>query len=115
MKWLYFLCPSGATGAVEILDHRCITLHIARVSRREFYTIDASSKRSHCTLPGFCTCCAFCYQVATKPDALLCKHELAVRLGKALGLVRTLELDDTEWATQFALAIGVPMSAYCTL
>ncbi|KAL1520167.1 hypothetical protein AB1Y20_023637 [Prymnesium parvum] len=114
LRWLHFLCPGSVGGAAEILDHRTVTRCVARESRREFFTVDATSKRTHCTLPGFCTCCAYCYQVVARPDALLCKHELAVRLASALGLVQVLELEDAEWACQFSLAIGIPMSEYCT-
>ncbi|KAL3905141.1 MAG: hypothetical protein SGPRY_011017 [Prymnesium sp.] len=112
MKWLHFLCPHAAVGAAEILDHRSVTRHLSSSSRREFFTIGARSKTSHCILPGFCTCASYCFQVAAKPDCLLCKHELAVLLACALRSVHTLELEEEEWATQFSLAIGIPMAAY---
>ena len=109
---LHFLCPDALLGAVEILDHRTITRCVARKSQREFFAVDATSKRSHCTMPGFCTCCAYCHKVVARPEALVCKHELAVRLGVALGMVQTTELDDAAWATHFSLAVAIPMSAY---
>ena len=112
MNLLQFLCPEAAGGAAEILDHRTVMRFVARQSRREFYAIDAKARRTHCMLPGFCTCCAFCYQVAAKPEALVCKHELAVRIADATGQLQTSEVDDDEWATQFSLAMALPMTAY---
>ena len=111
---LVFLCPDATHGAAEILDHRTIMRCVARDSRREFFSIDANSKQSHCTIPGFCTCQFCCYQVMSKPEALLCKHELAVMLARALGHVQTTELDDAAWATAFSLALSLPLSAYGT-
>uniref|UniRef100_A0A7S3AY48 SWIM-type domain-containing protein n=1 Tax=Haptolina ericina TaxID=156174 RepID=A0A7S3AY48_9EUKA len=109
---LQFLCPDAFNGAAEILDHRPIMRCIARESRREFYTIDAKAKRSNCMVPGFCTCGSFCFHVAAKPEMLLCKHELAVRIADAVGLLQITEVDDQEWARKFSLAFALPMVNY---
>jgi predicted nucleic acid-binding Zn finger protein len=104
---LHFLCPEVAPGAAEILDSKMITRVVARHSRREFFLVEGSQKRDYTCMPGFCTCDYYCQRVATRPDALVCKHELAVLLAGSLGVAHQCELDDGEWATKFELAISV--------
>eukprot|EP00966_Prymnesium_polylepis_P285206 6588174-Prymnesium_polylepis.1 len=113
-NWLQFLCPAAAAGAAEILDsQREIRCYVATRSKRKYCVIAASSQSAHCTIPGFCTCRAFCYQVAAKPEALVCKHELAVLLADALGRVQEKrDVEDDVWAAEFSLAMSAPMVAY---
>ena len=99
-------------GAAEILDHRTIIRCVARESRREFYQIDTSAKKSHCLLPGFCSCASFCFQVAAKPEALVCKHLLAVQLASATSQLVDRTLDDAEWASQLSLTLMMAMQPY---
>lgn len=112
MIQLHFFCPEAINGAAKILDNRQILRCVARDSRREFYAVDAKAKSSHCVIPGFCTCHAFCYMVAAKPESILCKHELAVRLADAVGQLHTTELVDDEWTKQFYLAMALPMTSF---
>ena len=112
VRGIDFLCPEAMAGAAEILDHKPVHRCIARESRREFVTIEATPKTAHCVLPGFCTCSAYCFQVAAKSDAHLCKHELAVMIASALSLGVTNELDEERWAAEFGLATGLALLAH---
>ena len=103
---LNFLCPESLAGATEILDEKVVTKVVARESRREYFLVDGSRRNeSHTCVRGFCTCLAYCHNVASRPDALVCKHELAVMLAEALGKSGHRELDDAEWAAQFSHAV----------
>ena len=110
---LNYLCPDALAGATEILDKKTITCVLARESRREYFMVDSGkSKKSHTCLPGFCSCMAYCLKTAAKPDALVCKHELAVLLAAPLGKLQHRELEDDEWAKMFNHAVTMPMNEY---
>ena len=86
---LQFLCPDAVAGAAEILDHKVVTRVVARSSRRAFHLVEGQSRgRDYTCLPGFCTCMSYCLHVASRPEAVVCKHELATLLADSLGLVR---------------------------
>ena len=110
---LQVLCPEAASSAAEILDQKVLTRVVARHSRREYFLVEGSGKAcSHTVIPGFCTCQNYWKHVASRPDALVCKHELAVLLASALSRVQQRELDDGEWATQYAMALDLEMHGY---
>ena len=111
---LQCLCPDTLQNAAEILDHKTITRVVARESGREFFAVEANGRNTHphTCLPGFCTCMSYCQNVASKPDQLVCKHELAVMLAQALGKTLTQTLDDAEWASKLQLATSIPMLAF---
>ena len=110
---LHYLCPSAAAGAAEILDKKTVTRVVAKQSGREFYVVEGNTRgKTHTCLPGFCTCTSFCISVASKPEALVCKHELAVLLADALGLTLQRELEDVDWAREYGLALTLPLMQY---
>ena len=110
---LQHLCPEALAGAADILDNKSLTRVVAKESRREFFVVDGNGRnKSHTCVPGFCTCMSYCLNVVSKPDALVCKHELAVLLADSLGLALTRELAEAEWSTQFTMATTMPLMAY---
>lgn len=110
---LYHLCPEALSGAADILDNKSVTRVVARESGREFFVVDGNGRnKAHTCIPGFCTCMSYCLNVVTKPDALVCKHELAVLLSDSLGLALTRELPDAEWAKEYRMKMSMPMMAY---
>ena len=111
-KVLQFLCPDALTGAAEILDNKTVTCCTARASRSTFYLLDSSARTTHCVLPGFCTCQAYCFQVVAKPESVLCKHELAVLLCEALSLYQTAEYDDAEWSDKLNHQMNMGLIGY---
>ena len=108
---LQLLCPDATTGAAEILDRKVVTRVFSSTSKREYFLVEGSgaARSPHVVVPGFCTCQFYCQHVATKPDSLACKHEIAVLAATALGLLQWRELDDDEWAREFDAAITYPM------
>ena len=109
---LQVLCPDTTAGAAEILDRKVVTRMLSRASRREYFLVEGSGRHPHVVMPGFCTCQFYCQHVATRPDSLACKHEIAVLAANALGLMQWRELDDDEWAREFDAAITMPMTQY---
>ena len=110
---LYQLCPEALAGAADILDNKSVTRVVARESRREFFVVEGSSRnKPHTCVPGFCTCMSYCQTVVHKPEALVCKHELAVLLADALGYALVRELDDAAWSSEYILKTSVPLMAY---
>ena len=109
------LCPNTLEGAAEILDQKSVTRKVARDSKRTFHVVDGKARNeTHACIPGFCTCKAYCNNVASKPDMLACKHELAVLLADALGLTLQHELDDAEWAVDFSRTMTLATMKYGT-
>ena len=107
---LQCICPETAPGAAEILDHKCITRVVAHESRRHFHVVEGQSRgETHTCLPGFCTCMFYCINVACKPEAVVCKHELAVLLADSLSLTQQRVVDDEQWARELELATNKPL------
>ena len=110
---LHHLCPDALAGAATVLDQKSVTRVVAQQSRREYFLVDGNGRStSHTVVPGFCTCMSYCLNVASKPDALVCKHELAVMLAEPLGMMCCRELEDDEWARRFSQAMTMPMMTY---
>jgi hypothetical protein len=114
---LSMLCPEALAGAAEILDQKSIVQCVARDSRRAFHSVESAGGREkpHACIPGFCTCKFYSINVASKPDALVCKHELAVLLADALGLSLQREVDDDAWAEEFSRATSLAMAQFNSL
>ena len=55
---------------------------------------------------------SYCISVASKPDALVCKHEVAVLLSDSLGQTLQREVDDEQWASDFLHATNMSMMSY---
>mmetsp|Transcript_16210 Transcript_16210/g.51753 ORF Transcript_16210/g.51753 Transcript_16210/m.51753 type:complete len:151 (+) Transcript_16210:34-486(+) len=112
-KLLAFLCPEALQGAAEIVDHRTVQRVVAQESRRVFHLVSASSgsKRAHphVCLPSFCTCASYCHKVATRSDALACKHGLAVLLAEALRRTQSAEHSDVAWANSLSHHLQLAM------
>ena len=103
-EWLALsmLCPEALQAAIDVLDHKSIARITARKSGRFYHLVDGQSRdRPHLCLPGFCSCMSYCISVATKPDSLVCKHEVAVLLSDSLGQTLQREVDDEQWASDF--------------
>ena len=109
---LHFLCPDALPGAAEILDHKTVTRCVARTSGRRFHLVGSAAKRDYCVIRGFCTCMNYAFSVASKPEALLCKHELAAELADALDLALTSEYDDEEWATKLEMYSRLDLESF---
>ena len=100
-------------GASEILEQKAIVRIVAKDSRRAFHVIDSASRgKSHTCLPGFCTCMAYCMTVASKPESLVCKHELANLLADALGMTEDSVKEEAEFARELDHRTTLPMTEY---
>ena len=116
-QWLalQMLCPEALQGASEILEQKAIVRIVAKDSRRAFHVIDSASRgKSHTCLPGFCTCMAYCMTVASKPESLVCKHELAILLADALGITEDSVKEEAEFARELDHRTTLPMTLYET-
>ena len=69
LRLLLFLCADATHGAMEILDHRTVSLVRARHSGREFHKVDSSARRFHLVLPGYCSCYAYRHRRVCAPRA----------------------------------------------
>lgn len=66
----------------------------------------------HVSLPGFCTCGSFCHKVAARPDATVCKHELAALLSAGVGKCERVDKDDAAWANELSHRLQMAMLAH---
>jgi len=102
---LAFLCPDEYVAASSILDHQNpIKELVASDSGRSFFLVGSSTKKPHLSIPGFCTCSAFCHKVAARREAIVCKHELAARLAQALSKAEVRRMSEEGWANAFSSA-----------
>ena len=74
--------------------------------------LGSAAKRDYCVIRGFCTCMNYAFSVASKPEALLCKHELAAELADALDLALTSEYDDEEWAAKLEMFSRLDLESF---
>mmetsp|Transcript_35285 Transcript_35285/g.112301 ORF Transcript_35285/g.112301 Transcript_35285/m.112301 type:complete len:145 (-) Transcript_35285:89-523(-) len=115
-KLLAFVCPEALLGAAEILDHRSVQCIIASESRRAFHLVSSAAgfkgAHPHVSLPGFCTCGSFCHKVAARPDATVCKHELAALLSAGVGKCERVDKDDAAWANELSHRLQMAMLAH---
>lgn len=83
-----YVCSSVASGGRGTVN-------------RELYVVQGSTGNQYVclTTSRYCSCPSFAYSVLVKGDALLCKHQLAVRLAVAVGRCETVEVSGEEWAT----------------
>ncbi|KAL6784269.1 hypothetical protein ACKKBG_A05490 [Auxenochlorella protothecoides x Auxenochlorella symbiontica] len=82
--------------ALRTLDTGGVFCFQGEPSGRSVYHIQGQSgSEPYLVYPEhFCECHAFQFDVLTKQDAVLCKHQLAARLACSLGTLRTSTVSD---------------------
>lgn len=107
--------PFNLLQALNLLDQDSVTKYVCTTSRRELYQVLGDRKNHYFCFASslYCSCPSFVYNTLIKGEALMCKHQLAMRLAVALGRTRTIEVDGREWA-QLAESDGTPIPDYCS-
>ena len=82
---LLFLFQASLHQALDLLDRGAVTRYYCSAGR-ELYRVRGSGGRFYTCLTSsdYCSCPSFVYTVLVKRDSLLCKHLLAVQLGRAM-------------------------------
>ena len=90
MSALLFVFQSPLHQALDLLDRGSVTRYSCPAGR-ELYRVRGSGGLIYTCLTSsnYCSCPSFVYTVLVKEDALLCKHMLAVQLGRAIRLGRS--------------------------
>lgn len=96
------------TSAVDLVDHARITrvTPMAGASGpggRAFWKVESTSKQTYHCFNGYCNCQAYAFRTSHATEhALICKHQLAVRLVEALGAERFDEqrMPDEIWGVE---------------
>lgn len=85
MSALLFVFQAPLHQALDLLDRGAITRYYCAAGR-ELYRVKGSGGRFYTCLTSsdYCSCPSFVYTVLVKQDSLLCKHLLAVQLGRAV-------------------------------
>jgi predicted nucleic acid-binding Zn finger protein len=102
------------TSAVDLVDHARITrvTPMAGASGpkgRAFWKVESTSKQTYHCFHGYCSCQAYAFRASHATEhALICKHQLAVRLVEALGTERFNEqrLPDEIWGVELLRGCG---------
>lgn len=86
MSALLFVFQAPLHQALDLLDRGAVTRYSCPAGR-ELFRVRGSGGRSYTCLTSsnYCSCPSFVYSVLVKEDSLLCKHMLAVQLGRAIG------------------------------
>ena len=99
-----FLFESNWARALELVDGGHVKRIVAQDSGRELFQVGSASgsraggrlPRSHLVFPEhFCTCHAFFYDVVSRGEAVLCKHQIAAQVASALGTCVTVVVPDS--------------------
>lgn len=92
-------------AALDLVDVGGVTSHALNSTPREVFTVEGGSGRRYLCFKtsSYCSCPSFTYNVLVKRDALLCKHQLAVRLASVLGRTTALQVGETEWTELITL------------
>ena len=99
-----FLFESNWARALELVDGGHVKRVVAQDSGRELFQVGSASgaragsrlPRSHLVFPEhFCTCHAFFYDVVSRGEAVLCKHQIAAQVASALGTCVTVVVPDS--------------------
>ena len=82
---LLFVFQAPLHQALDLLDRGAVTRYHCSASR-ELYRVRGTGGRFYTCMSSsdYCSCPSFVYTVLVKQDSLLCKHLLAVRLGRAM-------------------------------
>ena len=88
-----YITTNSSAGAASAVVAR--QLHLVRGSTGNQYICFLSS--------NYCSCPSFVYNVLVKEDAMLCKHQLAVRLATATGKCGVVQVTGEEWAGLVAM------------
>lgn len=108
MSALHSIFQHNLVSALDLVERGGITKYVCRTSpgggEQVLWQVEGSSGGQYICLQSssYCSCPAFVYAVLVKGDTILCKHQLAARLGSALGRCRGVELSEEDWARMAA-------------
>ena len=93
---LYALFDKKARQSLRIVEQGAVTRYRATQSGRCAFRVKAKGPSDSylCFPRHFCSCHSFLYDVASKEDAFMCKHQLAARIAEATGSCKTVEVSD---------------------
>ncbi|CAN1120705.1 Zinc finger SWIM domain-containing protein 7 [Linum perenne] len=98
---LHFLFGKNLERATRIVDQKGVKRISGEPSGRSIFQVVGESKRHEeylCFPESYCGCYSFFYDNVNRGEQLCCKHQLAARLGAALGLCIEVKLPDEELA-----------------
>jgi predicted nucleic acid-binding Zn finger protein len=104
MLALHSIFQQNLVPALELVERGGVTKYSCRVGgggvTRELYRVQGSSGNQYLcfTSSSYCSCPSYAYHVLVRRDALLCKHQLAVRLATAMGRCDQVQVSGEEWA-----------------
>lgn len=105
---LHSILQQNLVPALDLVERRAVTKYVCScvaaagygTVTRQLYLVKGSSGNQYVCLASssYCSCPSFMFSVLGRGDALLCKHQLAVRLATAMGACPAVELSGEEWA-----------------
>lgn len=93
---LYALFDKKARQSLRIVEQGAVTRYRATQSGRCAFRVRAKGPSdSYLCFPcHFCSCQSFLYDVVSKEDSFMCKHQLASRIAEATGSCKTVDVSD---------------------
>ena len=95
LRILNHLLPN-LTKALELLEKKQVTCYEAYNSGRQIYCSRGNEKYSYLCSRQSCSCHSFNHDVILRSNYIFCKHQVAVCLGEALGILPRKILSDVE-------------------
>ncbi|CAI0424826.1 unnamed protein product [Linum tenue] len=102
---LHFLFGKNMERATRIVDQRGVKRISGEPSGRFVFQVVGESRRLEeylCFPERYCACYSFFYDIVSRGDQLFCKHQLAARLGAALGVCINVKVSDEQLAELLA-------------
>lgn len=103
MTALHSIFQQNLVPALDLVERGRVTKYVCSTGpvTRKLYVVQGSTGNQYVclTTSSYCSCPSYVYNVLVKGDALLCKHQLAVRLATSLGTCEQVEVSREEWAT----------------
>ena len=103
MSALHSIFQHNLVSALDLVDCGTVTRYVCHTRTGDgdvLWQVEGSGGGQYICLQSssYCSCPAFVYSVLGRGDSALCKHQLAARLGSALGRWREVELSEKDWA-----------------
>ncbi|XP_064404463.1 zinc finger SWIM domain-containing protein 7-like [Halichondria panicea] len=97
---LHSVFQQSLLHALDLVDKNHVMCFVCPAGRELFQVQASAGNRVYTCLvsSNYCNCPSFVYSVVLKEDALMCKHLLAVQLGRALDRVETKDISGEEFA-----------------
>ncbi|KAK2952157.1 hypothetical protein BLNAU_12860 [Blattamonas nauphoetae] len=92
---LTFIFKKVAQEAISLLEENRIVF-LKTSSGRGYYRVEGKNEAYLC-YPHYCSCLSFMYSVVLHLESCMCKHQLAIHIGEAMGCIPTQDITDNEY------------------